>query len=65
MALRGKLQGLEWLIDEVEATLHQSYESLETYLDDPSDETQIRFCLSHITRCMVHLKLQNVMAQFF
>ena len=57
MALRGKLQGLEWLIDEVEATLHQSYEALETYLDDPSDETQIRFCLSHIHQVHGSLKI--------
>lgn len=57
MALRGKLQGLEWLIDEVEATLHQSYEALETYLDDPSDETQIHFCLSLLHQVHGSLKI--------
>ncbi len=57
MELRGRLQGLEWLIDEVEASLHQAYESLESYLVDPSDESHIRFCLSYIHQVHGSLKI--------
>ena len=57
MELRGRLQGLEWLIDEVEASLHQAYESLESYLVDPSDESHIRFCLSYIHQVHGPLKI--------
>ncbi|MEH6466710.1 MAG: Hpt domain-containing protein, partial [Porticoccus sp.] len=57
MELRGRLQGLEWLIDEVETSLHQAYEALETYLVDPTDESQIRFCLSYIHQVHGSLKI--------
>jgi chemosensory pili system protein ChpA (sensor histidine kinase/response regulator) len=57
MELKGRLQGLEWLIDEVEASLHQAYEALESYLVDPSDESQIRFCLSYIHQVHGSLKI--------
>ena len=57
MELRGRLQGLEWLIDEVEASLHQAYESLESYLVDPPDESHIRFCLSYIHQVHGSLKI--------
>ena len=52
MELKGRLQGLEWLIDEVETSLHQAYEALESYLVDPSDESQIRFVLVIFTKYM-------------
>ncbi|MCB1667041.1 MAG: Hpt domain-containing protein, partial [Pseudomonadales bacterium] len=48
MDLKGKLQGLDWLIEEVEASLQQAAEALEAYVADPDDETQIRFCLGYI-----------------
>ncbi len=57
MELKGRLQGLEWLIDEVETSLHQAYEALESYLVDPSDESQIRFCLSYIHQVHGSLKI--------
>jgi chemosensory pili system protein ChpA (sensor histidine kinase/response regulator) len=57
MELKGRLQGLEWLIEEVEASLHQAYEALESYLADPSDESQIRFCLSYLHQIYGSLKI--------
>ena len=57
MELTGRLQGLEWLIEEVEASLHQAYEALESYLADPSDESQIRFCLSYLHQIYGSLKI--------
>ncbi|MDX2464137.1 MAG: Hpt domain-containing protein [Porticoccus sp.] len=57
MELQGRLQGLEWLIEEVEASLHQAYEALESYLADPSDEGQIRFCLSYLHQIHGSLKI--------
>jgi len=64
MELKGKLQGLDWLVEEVEATLQQASEALEAYVADPDDESQIRFCLGYIhevSRC----KLPSAMARFF
>lgn len=57
MELQGRLQGLEWLVEEVEASLHQAYEALESYLADPSDERQIRFCLSYLHQIHGSLKI--------
>jgi chemosensory pili system protein ChpA (sensor histidine kinase/response regulator) len=57
MELKGRLQGLEWLIDEVETSLRQAYEALESYLVDPSDESQIRSCLSCIHQVHGSLKI--------
>ena len=57
MELKGRLQGLEWLIEEVEASLHLAYEALESYLADSSDEAQIRFCLSYLHQIHGSLKI--------
>ncbi len=51
------LRGLEWLIDEVEASLTQAYDALETYLNDPTDLPQLRFCLGHIHQVYGSLKI--------
>ncbi len=51
------LRGLEWLIDEVEASLTQAYDALETYLNDPTDQPQLRFCLGHIHQVYGSLKI--------
>lgn len=57
MELKGRLQGLEWLIEEVEASLHLAYEALESYLADSSDEAQIRYCLSYLHQIHGSLKI--------
>ena len=44
----GKLQGLDWLVEEVEVSLQQASEALEAFVADPDDESQIRFCLGYI-----------------
>lgn len=51
------LRGLEWLVDEVEASLTQAYDALETYLNDPTDQPQLRFCLGHIHQVYGSLKI--------
>lgn len=57
MELKGRLKGLEWLIEEVEASLHLAYEALESYLADSSDEAQIRYCLSYLHQIHGSLKI--------
>jgi len=57
MELKGRLKGLEWLIEEVEASLNLAYESLESYLADSSDEAQIRYCLSYLHQIHGSLKI--------
>ena len=57
MELKGRLQGLEWLIEEVEASLHLAYEALESYLATPEDESQVRFCLSYLHQIHGSLKI--------
>ena len=56
MEKKGKLQSLDWLVEEVESCLQQAAEALESYLADPEDEAQIRFCLGYIHQ--VHGSLQ-------
>ena len=53
----GSLHSLDWLVDEIEASLKQAYESLDAYLKDPSDEPQIRFCQSSIHQVHGTLKI--------
>lgn len=57
MELKGRLKGLEWLIEEVEASLNLAYEALESYLADSSDEAQIRYCLSYLHQIHGSLKI--------
>ena len=57
MELKGRSKGLEWLIEEVEASLHLAYEALESYLSDSSDEAQIRYCLSYLHQIHGSLKI--------
>ena len=49
--------GLEWLIDEVETSLHEAYSTLEAYLNDDSNEQQLQFCLSHLHQVSGSLKI--------
>lgn len=53
----GNLQGLEWLVDEIEVSLRQAFEALDAYLKDPSDEPQIRFCQGYIHQVHGTLKI--------
>ena len=49
--------GLEWLIDEVETSLHEAYSGLEAYLHDDSNAQQLQFCLSHLHQVSGSLKI--------
>lgn len=49
--------GLEWLIDEVETSLHEAYSNLEAYLHDDSNAQQLQFCLSHLHQVSGSLKI--------
>ncbi|TAL11096.1 MAG: hypothetical protein EPO03_00500, partial [Porticoccaceae bacterium] len=40
--------GLQWLIDEVGATLEAAGVALENYLRDPSDQQQLQFCRAYL-----------------
>ena len=39
---------LDWVQGEIVETLQEARQSLEAYVEDPKDETKIRFCLTHI-----------------
>ena len=49
---------LDWVLGEISDTLKDARQSLEAYVEDPKDETKIRFCLTHIHQ--VHGSLQMV-----
>ncbi len=49
---------LDWVQGEIADTLKEARQSLEAYVEDPKDETRIRFCLTHIHQ--VHGSLQMV-----
>ncbi len=40
--------GLEWLVGEIESSLHAAFNELESFTQNTNDETKIRFCLGHI-----------------
>ncbi len=40
--------GLQWLIDEIGATLEAAGDALENYLRDPSDQQQLQFCRAYL-----------------
>ncbi|TNF07838.1 MAG: response regulator [Gammaproteobacteria bacterium] len=46
MEQRGKLQGLSWLADEVEVSLKEAAEELETFLAQPDNDEPMRRCLA-------------------
>ena len=35
---------LKWVKDEIRESLDQTRQALEAYVENPNDETQIRFC---------------------
>ncbi|PID43745.1 MAG: hybrid sensor histidine kinase/response regulator [Proteobacteria bacterium] len=49
---------LEWVRGEMDETLHQARQALETFADNRDDTAQIRFCLNYIHQ--VHGTLQMV-----
>jgi chemosensory pili system protein ChpA (sensor histidine kinase/response regulator) len=59
MALTGRLQGLTWLADEVDATLKLACEALESFLADPTDTASIRQCVDYIHQIKGSLKVAD------
>ncbi len=49
---------LDWVTGEINETLTQARQALETYVSNPDDPTQIRFCLTYLHQ--VHGILQMV-----
>ncbi len=58
MADNRNYAALDWLINEISETLKEARQSLESYVENPSDTSRIRFCLTHIHQ--VHGSLQMV-----
>ena len=52
---------LDWVKDEIEATLKQAQQALEAFSENPQDVTRMRFCLTYLHQ--VHGTLQ--MVEFF
>ena len=40
--------GLSWVKEEIDSTLKQARQALEEYVENPDDETQLRFCITYI-----------------
>jgi chemosensory pili system protein ChpA (sensor histidine kinase/response regulator) len=49
---------LEWVKGEIEETLQQAQQALETYVENTEDRTRLKFCLSYLHQ--VHGTLQMV-----
>lgn len=49
---------LQWVKSEIDETLKQAQTSLEAYVEDPADESQMRFCINYLHQ--VHGTLQMV-----
>lgn len=58
MADNRNYAALDWLVHEISETLKEARQSLENYVENPSDTSRIRFCLTHIHQ--VHGSLQMV-----
>ena len=39
---------LRWVKQEIDETLNQARHALEDYVDNPEDDTQLRFCSTHV-----------------
>ncbi|MDH5436072.1 MAG: Hpt domain-containing protein, partial [Gammaproteobacteria bacterium] len=39
---------LNWVKDEIDQSLKQARHALEEYVENPEDETKLRFCINHI-----------------
>ena len=49
---------VKWVKQELDATLKQARQALESYVENPTDESQLRFCAVHLHQ--VHGTLQMV-----
>lgn len=54
------LNALDWLIDEIDDSLQQSRKSLEAFVDEPQDNTRLRFCLTHLHQVHGSLKMMEL-----
>ena len=48
MAEHHDYKALEWVRGEIEETLKQAQQSLESFVENPEDSTRMRFCLTHL-----------------
>jgi len=48
---------LNWVKGEIDETLDQARQALESYVDDPDDETQLQFCVNHLHQVHGTLKM--------
>lgn len=51
------IQGLEWLVNEVDTSMAEADQALENFQADPEDTGSLRFCLSHIHQVTGSLKM--------
>ena len=49
---------LEWVKGEIEETLQQAQQALEAYVENPQDNSRLKFCLSYLHQ--IHGTLQMV-----
>ncbi|WP_317931435.1 Hpt domain-containing protein [Halioxenophilus sp. WMMB6] len=58
MAENRNFAALDWVTQEIDETLAHARDALESWANDPNDNSKIRFCLAHIHQ--VHGSLQMV-----
>lgn len=48
MSDRHDYLALDWVRGEIQETLNQAQQALESFVDNPDDATRMRFCQTHL-----------------
>ena len=51
---------LKWVKDEIDESLKQTRQALETYVENPDDKTQIRFCATYLHQIYGTLQMVEI-----
>ena len=51
---------LKWVKDEIDESLKQTRQALETYVENPEDKTQIRFCATYLHQIYGTLQMVEI-----
>ena len=51
---------LKWVKDEIQESLNQTLQALETYVENPDDATQVRFCATYLHQIYGTLQMVEI-----
>ena len=51
---------LKWVKDEIDESLKQTRQALESYVENPDDKTQIRFCATYLHQIYGTLQMVEI-----